>query len=215
MKLTIVYDNEICRKDIGLKSDWGFSCLIKTDHETLLFDTGAKGDVLLSNMEKLDISLSSIDKIILSHEHHDHYGGLESLSSVIDKAELYRLVPKSPRENMHFVSAEDSQEITKGVYTTGRLTGSVDEQSLVLNGTKGWYVLVGCSHPGVEKILHAAQHIGDVKGIIGGFHGFRSFSVLEELDCICPCHCTQYKSKIKKYYPKTYISGGVGKMIEI
>jgi len=28
MKLTIVYDNEVYKKDAGLKSDWGFSCLI-------------------------------------------------------------------------------------------------------------------------------------------------------------------------------------------
>ena len=30
MKLTIVYDNEVAKKGIGLKSDWGFACLIQT-----------------------------------------------------------------------------------------------------------------------------------------------------------------------------------------
>jgi len=152
---------------------------------------------------------------VISHEHGDHNGGLKALSSFVGDAELYRLVKQSPSENMNLVSVEESQKITEGVYTTGRLKGFVDEQSLVLKGKKGWYVLVGCSHPGVEKILYAAEQIGEIIGIIGGFHGFKSFSILEELDCICPCHCTQYKREIKKYYPKTYVSCGVGKMIEI
>jgi 7,8-dihydropterin-6-yl-methyl-4-(beta-D-ribofuranosyl)aminobenzene 5'-phosphate synthase len=215
MKFIIVYDNEVYQKDIDLKSDWGFSCLIETEYETILFDTGAKGDVLLSNMEKLDVDIRNISKIVISHEHSDHNGGLKSLAAIIDNVELYRLIKQSPSENMHLVSAEYSRQIAEGVFTTGRLTGSVDEQSLVLKGKKGWYVLVGCSHPGVEKILQAAQHIGDIIGIVGGFHGFNSFSVLEQLHCICPCHCTEYKREIKKYYPKAFTSCGVGQLIEI
>jgi len=35
MKLTIVYDNEVYKKDAGLKSDWGFSCLIDTENENI------------------------------------------------------------------------------------------------------------------------------------------------------------------------------------
>jgi len=69
MKLTIIYDNEVYKKDIGLKSDWGFSCLIETKDETILFDTGARGELLLSNMEKLRINPESISKIVISHEH--------------------------------------------------------------------------------------------------------------------------------------------------
>jgi len=33
MKITIVYDNEIYKKDIGLKSDWGFACLIESEYD--------------------------------------------------------------------------------------------------------------------------------------------------------------------------------------
>ena len=49
--ITEVYNNIPGRE--GLTPDWGFSCYI---HEAkLLFDTGAKGDVLLSNMRVLGI----------------------------------------------------------------------------------------------------------------------------------------------------------------
>jgi 7,8-dihydropterin-6-yl-methyl-4-(beta-D-ribofuranosyl)aminobenzene 5'-phosphate synthase len=51
MKLTIVYDNEIFTQGIGLRSDWGFACLLETGEATILFDTGARGNILLSNIK--------------------------------------------------------------------------------------------------------------------------------------------------------------------
>lgn len=215
MKLTIVYDNDVYKKDIGLKSDWGFSCLIETADDAILFDTGARGNILLSNMEKLGIDPRMISKIVISHEHWDHSGGLQTLVPLVGDVELYRLGKKSPSENMQLVSAEEPQNITEGMYTSGRLKGPVDEQSLVLKGKKGWYVLVGCSHPGVETILKAAQQYGDIIGLIGGLHGFNNFSILDGLDFTCPCHCTQRKREIKELYPRTYVEGGVGRVIEI
>ncbi len=214
-KITIIYDNEVFKKSIGLKADWGFSCLIETGEATVLFDTGAKGNILLSNIEKLGIDPRIIDKIVISHEHGDHTGGLKTLASFVDDADLYRLAKKRPSGNMHLISAEDSQEITEGVYTTGRLKGSVDEQSLTLNGKKGWYVLVGCSHPGVEEILNVAKQYGDILGLVGGFHGFHNFSVVENLDFICPCHCTAHKKDLQKVFPDKISACGVGKIIDL
>jgi len=216
MKLTIIYDNEVYKKDIGLKSDWGFSCLIETENENILFDTGAKGELLLSNMKKLRINPKDISKIVISHEHWDHNGGLKELSALVNEVELYRLADKSPSKNMQLVSVENSCEITEGIYVTGRLKGSpVDEHSLILHGGNGWYVLVGCSHPGVEEILNIAKQYGDIVGLVGGLHSFNNFSILERLDFICPCHCTKHKREIKKLHPQTYTEGGVGRVIEI
>ena len=42
LKLTIVYDNNAYKK--GLKSAWGFSCLVQKEGKTVLFDVG--GDAL-------------------------------------------------------------------------------------------------------------------------------------------------------------------------
>lgn len=215
MKLTIVYDNEVYKKDIGLKSDWGFSCLIETEDETILFDTGTSGNILLNNMKKLDIDPSKIDKIVISHEHEDHNGGLKMLAPLVDDIELYRLGMKRPSKNMHLVSVENSQKIAEDVYTTGRLKGSIDEQSLVLKYEKATYVIVGCSHPGVEKILNIAKHYGDVRGLVGGLHGFDNFSILGKLDFICPCHCTQHKRELKELYSKRYSDGGIGKILTL
>ena len=198
-----------------MKSDWGFSCLIEVEDENILFDTGAKGRILLGNMEELGINPCIINKIVMSHEHWDHDGGLKALVPLVGDIELYRLANKSPSENMHLVSAEEPGEIAERVYTTGRIKGPVDEQSLVLNGKKGWYVLTGCSHPGVEKILNTAKQYGDIVGLIGGLHSFNNFSVLEDLDLVCATHCTKHKREISKLFPKTSVEGGVGKIIEI
>lgn len=43
--LRVLYDNYAC--DNALKTDWGFSCLVRGIEKTILFDTGAKGDLLL------------------------------------------------------------------------------------------------------------------------------------------------------------------------
>ena len=215
MKLTIVYDNDVYKKGIGLQSGWGFSCLIETKNDAVLFDTGAKAKVLLNNMEKLGIEPRNISKIAISHEHWDHSGGLKALVLHVGNVELYRLGEKSPSENMQLVSAEEPQEITEGMYTTGRLKGPVDEQSLVLKGKKGWYVLVGCSHPGVEKIIDAAKQYGNIVGLVGGLHGFNNFVLLEGLDIVCATHCTKHKKVINKLFPTISVEGGVGKIIEI
>ena len=91
----------------------------------------------------------------------------------------------------------------------------VNEQSLILEGSKGWYVLTGCSHPGLEKILNIAKQIGNIVGIIGGFHGFNNFQLVEKLDLICPCHCTAHKEDLKKAFPDKFSKCGVGKIINL
>jgi 7,8-dihydropterin-6-yl-methyl-4-(beta-D-ribofuranosyl)aminobenzene 5'-phosphate synthase len=202
MRITIIYDNDVWKE--GLKADWGFSCLIETEDEAILFDTGARGDILLSNMKKLDIDPRMISKIVISHEHWDHSGGLQALVPLVGDVELYRLGKKSPSENMQLVSAEEPQ-----------VKGPVDEQSLVLKGKKGWYVLVGCSHPGVEKIIDAAKQFGNIVGLVGGLHGFNNFVLLEGLDIVCATHCTKHKKEIHELFPGISIDGGVGKIIEI
>jgi len=216
MKLTIVYDNEIYKKDAGLKSDWGFSCLIETKNENILFDTGAKGKILLNNMNKLDVNPGKIDKIVISHEHWDHYGGLKAIAPLVGDIELYRLGKENPGGNMNLITAKESRKIIGGAYTTGRLNGKpVDEQSLVLKGKKDWYVLAGCSHSGVKEILDVSREYGNIVGLIGGLHGFNNFHILDELELVCATHCTKHKNEIQQLYPKISVEGGVGRVLEI
>jgi len=60
-------------KGIG---EWGYSALIEADGATILFDTGARPETVLSNAAELGIDLSQVTDVILSHHHADHTGGL-------------------------------------------------------------------------------------------------------------------------------------------
>ena len=101
----------------------------------------------------------------------------------------------------------------EGVFSTGELAGV--EQSLLVETAKGLAVIVGCSHPGVRAILRAASLHGVPRALIGGLHGFRDFELLDDLELVCPTHCTQHKSAIESLHPAKCVPGGVGAVIEI
>jgi 7,8-dihydropterin-6-yl-methyl-4-(beta-D-ribofuranosyl)aminobenzene 5'-phosphate synthase len=64
--------------DVGV-GEWGYSALVEVDGRRILFDTGAHPDVVLRNAKELGIDLSTVDTVILSHNHDDHTGGLIAL----------------------------------------------------------------------------------------------------------------------------------------
>ena len=86
---------------------------------------------------------------------------------------------------------------------------------MILNDGKGVTIITGCSHPGVDEIIRAGKRFGKIYGIMGGFHDFRNFEILNNLKLISPMHCTSYKLEIENLYPKSYVKGGVGKVFEV
>ncbi|MEJ2671339.1 MAG: MBL fold metallo-hydrolase [Deltaproteobacteria bacterium] len=212
MKLTIIYDNEVARAD--LQADWGFSCLVEADGRRLLFDTGAKGALLLSNMERLGLDPQSITDIFISHAHWDHAGGLPEILRLHRRVKLYvpASFPQTP-EAQSVVRVPGPCSLSKNIYSTGELPGA--EQSLVVKTKGGLTVVCGCSHPGVGVILQAASRFGRVSALVGGLHGFQEFEQLKDLSLICPCHCTQHLKEILARYRQTAVPGGAGKILEI
>ncbi len=61
--------------NVGLIGEWGLSILIEADGLKILFDTGQSFSVT-HNARVLKINLSTIDKIVISHGHFDHTGGM-------------------------------------------------------------------------------------------------------------------------------------------
>jgi len=61
-----------------IHGEWGQSLLIETDENTILFDTGPS-DQIIENVARLGVDLSKVDKIVLSHGHYDHTGGLQAV----------------------------------------------------------------------------------------------------------------------------------------
>ena len=222
MKITIVYDNTAFRKD--LQTDWGFAALVEVeDTPKILFDTGANGEILLSNMKKLEIDPGFIDEVFISHAHFDHTGGLAEFLKVNKKVKIY--IPSS----FHGLKNKEASAVTKptriheNIFSTGELEGIEQSMGVITSlpaeasakAGKSVVLIVGCSHPKMSHILDTAAQFGKIYGIIGGMHGFSEFELFQDLELICPTHCTQHKTELKKLYPQKYIEGGVGKIIEV
>ena len=63
----------------GLRSEHGLCLHIDTGAHRLLFDAGQSG-AILDNAARLNIDLSRLDQVVLSHGHYDHSGGLRALA---------------------------------------------------------------------------------------------------------------------------------------
>jgi 7,8-dihydropterin-6-yl-methyl-4-(beta-D-ribofuranosyl)aminobenzene 5'-phosphate synthase len=216
MEFRILYDNEAVE---GFKSGWGFSCLVGDE---ILFDVGANLDTLLFNMRRASVKLDRIDRVVLSHEHGDHVGGIRVLT-ILGDVQLF--TPKSFSDrykrvltsypNVTLTEVDEAEEISEGLFTTGELGRFTKEQSLIVKTDNGLTVITGCSHPGLENILKAASRFGDIYGVVGGFHGFSKLEALKGIVLIVPCHCTVRKKEILALYPKTSIKCSAGCKIEV
>ncbi len=179
----------------NLKKELGVSYLIQTDENTILFDLGLNPlqedpSPLLQNMKQLGVKVSSIDTIVISHNHGDHTGGIKwtekmtfSLSGTqldLSHITVYTPVPmKYP--GIEPIHAKDPIVVGTGVATIGSIanamfflsSGIEYEQALAVNvENKGIVLIVGCGHQRLPKLLDRAAALFDepIYGIIGGLH---------------------------------------------
>jgi 7,8-dihydropterin-6-yl-methyl-4-(beta-D-ribofuranosyl)aminobenzene 5'-phosphate synthase len=68
----------------GLMAEWGLSFLVETEETNILFDTGQSLSAS-HNADVMGIDLRLVDKIVLSHGHFDHTGGLKQVLLRIGK----------------------------------------------------------------------------------------------------------------------------------
>jgi 7,8-dihydropterin-6-yl-methyl-4-(beta-D-ribofuranosyl)aminobenzene 5'-phosphate synthase len=220
LKITILSTMLVSTHDgIG---EWGFSALVEADGHKVLLDTGAMPDTVLKNAEQLKVDLSTVQDVILTHNHSDHTGGLLRLRrammkknpaalsvAYVSKGIFYSRPAKNGEGNSmlairkeyeatggKFIEIDAGTNLFPGAWLTGPVprkypehnwsdlgkvltpTGLVEDnipedQSLVLNTTKGLVVITGCGHAGVVNILTDANANfpnEPVFGLIGGLH---------------------------------------------
>ncbi|MDX7990022.1 MBL fold metallo-hydrolase [Xenorhabdus littoralis] len=81
LKITALLENQVFSPYKGvLTAKAGLSLLIQDQKTTILFDTGPDGS-FIDNANKLNIDLSSVSTVVISHGHFDHCGGLSFFSS--------------------------------------------------------------------------------------------------------------------------------------
>jgi 7,8-dihydropterin-6-yl-methyl-4-(beta-D-ribofuranosyl)aminobenzene 5'-phosphate synthase len=103
------------------------------------------------------------------------------------------------------------------------------ELSLAINTPEGMVIVVGCSHPGIDKIVAAAATINPrIHVIAGGFHLVVSsdadidkiVTALHDtlkVEYVAPGHCTGEPAftALKKAYGDRYLYAGVGTAVEL
>jgi 7,8-dihydropterin-6-yl-methyl-4-(beta-D-ribofuranosyl)aminobenzene 5'-phosphate synthase len=232
LRITIVYDNTAY--DSRLQADWGFAAWLEYAGHVILFDTGAKGDLLLDNMAELDLDPHAIEMVVLSHEHGDHTGGLDALLDtgarpvVYAPASFSSSFKKRVSERTELVEIKAETEILPGVHSTGQL-GDLVEQALVVETGDGQVVITGCAHPGILRIVRKARRMveGEIALVIGGFHlgqsnrskvesiiaGFRVQGVRQA----SPAHCTGERAiaMFAEAYGEDYVKAGAGRVIAV
>jgi 7,8-dihydropterin-6-yl-methyl-4-(beta-D-ribofuranosyl)aminobenzene 5'-phosphate synthase len=214
LEIRILYDNTSAQKD--MQADWGFAALITFGGHRVLFDTGAKADLFMENLKKAGVDPASIEHVVISHAHADHTAGLEQLST------------RNPRIIVHQPDKPGAFQIVPGVYSTGIIEGPVSEQALVIETSKGLVVLTGCAHPGVVRMVEAAEKQrgkDSVRLLLGGFHMLQQsaaqihstiarFKQLR-VASVVPAHCSGDLSikLLRQAFPSGSDGAGAGKRI--
>jgi 7,8-dihydropterin-6-yl-methyl-4-(beta-D-ribofuranosyl)aminobenzene 5'-phosphate synthase len=134
----------------------------------------------------------------------------------------------------HWTYIDKTTEIAPGVYAIALVsdtpgTREMRELSLAIRTDAGLVLVVGCSHPGIERIVEAASAIEPhVRIVFGGFHMpaasdaeiSRVAGALHErwqVEQLAPGHCTGEPTfaHFKKVWGAAYRYAGVGSVIEL
>ncbi|CAM3294664.1 conserved hypothetical protein [Xenorhabdus nematophila ATCC 19061] len=76
LKITALLENQVFAPYKGsLTAKPGLSLLIQDQANSILFDTGPDGS-FIDNANKLNIDLSVVSTVVISHGHFDYCGGL-------------------------------------------------------------------------------------------------------------------------------------------
>jgi 7,8-dihydropterin-6-yl-methyl-4-(beta-D-ribofuranosyl)aminobenzene 5'-phosphate synthase len=140
----------------------------------------------------------------------------------------------TPWPKASFVWVDGVTEVTPGISifsTISEQPGTLElrELSLAIQTPQGLILLVGCSHPGIERIVEASTRVADhVHLIFGGLHLVtmqdaeieRTAAALHDrwrVDRIAPGHCTGEPAfaALQRAFGEQYVYAGLGSVVKV
>ena len=194
--LTVLPLVEYHAKGEDLATEAGVSYLVEAGKTRILIDVGAneKGrhpSPLLSNAKALNVDLTAVDALFLSHLHRDHVGGILqekekrfSFSGdenpcgeipVFTPSPLTGTLPPGCRP----MTVEAPTEIAPGAWSMGPmgrslfLMGYTVEHALAVHVKgRGIALIIGCGHPSIERLIARCKALfpHPIFAVIGGLH---------------------------------------------
>ncbi len=138
----------------------------------------------------------------------------------------------SPWPAAHFKQITKTTEVAPGIILISEVSDSpgtreMHELSLAIRTSSGLVIVVGCSHPGIEKIVEAASQLNEpLYAIFGGFHLLatpdpevakitRSLHDKWKIERMAPGHCTGIAAfaSLRELYGDKYLYAGLGTVI--
>ena len=182
MKIVTLCENTLM-PSVGLKASHGVSFYIEYNNHTLLYDVG-QDNLFIKNAELLNVDLSKCEKVIISHGHFDHAGGLKFLDQSFLIKDKVLIQANSFNEHLRVIdnqmmdigisnklnelkplgqSINDSFELFKGVWCISHVSLPADykssEKGLIIRDSNG-----NCSDDTFDDELNLAFETS--KGLI-------------------------------------------------
>ncbi len=235
MKVKILFDKEAI---VGtFRTGWGISYLVNED---VLFDTGEKFEYLVENSKLMGVDLQKVRKVVISHEHWDHTGGLWDLLTINRNITVYGCFSfgKGFKERVKklgakLIEVKQILQIGEALYSTGEFLTSykganLAEQGLIIEKGSKMILICGCCHPGLTEMLERVKDTfhKDIYCVLGGFHlmdkekrfiEYIAQEIREVTGRIGPSHCTGFEaiSIFKRVFGDNFVEIKVGKELEI
>lgn len=194
LEIIPLYESVSSKPD--LLSGHGVSYLVRTDSGSVLLDVGNNPDGLkvapfAQNMQALGISWDEVSRVVISHNHPDHVGGIKAFR---DRTVSFGELPGGLGGRLLFVPHVSTYKgavhatvptlPAPDVATTGVISylepwpfllvePKGGEQALVVHlDGQGLVLITGCGHPGLERLVTRAESLyGEpVVGVVGGLH---------------------------------------------
>jgi len=237
MKIKILFDKVTENKK--LHTGWGISFLVDN---SILFDTGESGSLLMKNMKNLKVNSNKIEAVVISHDHWDHQGGLWELLRKKKGLTVYtcpnfsaEFKNKVKKLKGNLKETKKIVEISRNIFVTGEIAGEykgeyMPEQALVIKTKKGISLITGCAHPGIIKILTAVKKAfpnENIYTVLGGFHLMdndgRLIKIIADefkkrgVKKVGATHCSGPRAEeiFKLKYKKDFLPIKVGKEIQV